>query len=334
MTLAVDTAVLGSGAVALAHALFRSRHGPVVLAGEETPLVPAVERVSAPLLTLLLELGVTPAELDVDRLARERNVAWEDATPSERLGPACAHVDRAALADALWRRVRQCPEVHVVGAVRRAGLGGPGWTATRVVDATGRRALTCRARVHPPAVWVATCCTIPRGDLDPTMRLAAGPTGYAYRLGSARRLTVGWVGPGAPPPDGTAVSEQVAAEGAGWLTDGVELGGAQVVRRVASLAVPVEAGDGRVLAIGDAALARDALASQGTAIGLSDARLAAGGDGAAAVRRRHADGLQRHLDHLAGSLATVRHADAPAWLAYRRWLAELRAAPSMRGVSR
>ena len=118
--------------------------------------------------------------------------------------------------------------------------------------------------------------------------------------------------------------------GAGWLSEDVDLSGAQVVRRVASVAVAVASDDPRVVAIGDAALGRDALASQGTAIGLSDARLAAGpADATSAVRRRHADGLDRHLRHLAGMLATCGYGTAPAWRAYRTWVEQQGAADSV-----
>ena len=200
VTVAVPTAVLGSGAVALARALFQARHGPVVLAGRQETHVPGVERVAAALLTLLLELGVVPGELDVDRLTRTRLVAGEEPSPAGRVGPTCAHLDRTALVDALWRRVRAHQEIQVVPPVVGAidvAFGGTVWRWARVVDATGRRALTATGRLRPDPVWVAACCTVPRGDSDPTMQLAVGPTGYAYRLGSARWLTVAWVAPGA-----------------------------------------------------------------------------------------------------------------------------------------
>ena len=322
MTTAVDTAVLGSGPAALAAALFQARHGPVVLAGRPEACAPGVERVPAPLLTLLVELGIVPAELDVDRLTRVRVVAWDGPDPVERDGPACAHVDRAALVDALWRRVRECPEVHVVPPVVRAAAAvfeGEGWTARRVVDATGRRAVTAAARTQPAPVWVATCCTVPREDADPTMRLAAAPTGYAYRLGSARWLTVGWVGPGSPPRDGAGVADRIAQEGVGWLSDDVDLSGAPVVRRAASVSIATGRDDPRTVRIGDAALAKDALASQGTSIGLSDARLAAGAADGQALADRRADGLERHLRHLRGVLASCAHNRARPWLAYRHW---------------
>ena len=323
MTTAVDTAVLGSGPAALASALFQARHGPVVLGGRPDACPPGVERVPAPLLTLLLELGVVPAELDVDRLTRVRMVAWEEPDPVGRDGPACAHLDRTALVDALWRRVRERPEVRVVSPVVRsvaAVVEGEGWTARRVIDATGRRAVTAAARVQPAPVWVATCCTVPRIDADPTMRLAAAPTGYAYRLGSARWLTVGWVGPGSPPRDGAGVADRIAREGVGWLAADVDISGAPVARRAASVSIATGEDDPRTVRIGDAALAKDALASQGTSIGLSDARLAAGAADGQALGDRRADGIERHLRHLRGMLTTCAHNRARPWLAYRRWL--------------
>jgi hypothetical protein len=72
--------------------------------------------------------------------------------------------------------------------------------------------------------------------------------------------------------------------------------------------------------IGDAALARDALASQGTSIGLSDARLAAGRASALDLERRRADGLDRHLRSLCGTLASCRYRDLSTWSTYGRWL--------------
>lgn len=308
-----ETVVLGSGPVALAHALFAARTGPVVLRCRPPATVPAVESVPAPLLTLLLELGITPAELDVDHLTTKRLVAWEDPAPDERQGPACAHLDRAALAGALWRRVQDCPEVHVPHAEP-----GEFATATGVVDATGRRALTARRHARPSPAWVATCCTLERGDLDPAMRLAAGPTGYAYRLGSARWLTVGWVAPGSPPRDAAELRRRLEDSGAGWLAGDVDFQDGRWSRRVASLSIPFVSPD--VVAIGDAALARDALASQGTSIGLSDARLAAGRASRHDLEHRRADGLDRHLRSLRSALATCRHRGMPAWSDYGRWL--------------
>lgn len=325
--LRVETVVLGSGPVALAHALFTARTAPVILRCRPPATVPAVESVPAPLLALLLEVGVTPAELDVDHLTTNRLVAWDAPTPIERQSPACAHLDRAALAGALWRRVQACPNIQILQPKPRtpasttgAEVTGPGWTADRLIDATGRRAITAHRHARPSPVWIATCWTLKRDDLDPTMRLAAGPTGYAYRLGSARWLTVGWVAPGPPPRDAVQLHRRLDEEGAGWLIEGVDFQHGTGSRRVASLDIPFVTRRPDVVAIGDAALARDALASQGTSIGLSDARLAAKRTTLHDLERRRIEGLDRHLRSLTEVLTTCRYHNLPTWSCYRHWL--------------
>lgn len=331
MTLRVDTAVLGSGPVALAHALFQSRDGPVVLAARPEAPTAGVERVPAALLTLLLELGIVPGELDVDELSRARRVAWDAPSPVESRGPACAHLERTALVDALWRRVRDQPEIHLVPPIARrvdVALAGDGWAATRLVDATGRRAVTATARAHPVPVWVATCCTVPRQGGDPTMQLAAGPSGYAYRLGSARWLTVGWVSPNSPPRDGPGLTSRIALEGGGWLTEGIDLRDATVARRTASISITTLRDDPRTQPLADAALARDALASQGAAIGLSEARLAAEPGARAAMADRHREGIDRHLHHLISLLATCTHHHTQTWRSYASWVQHQHQRPS------
>jgi hypothetical protein len=75
--------------------------------------------------------------------------------------------------------------------------------------------------------------------------------------------------------------------------------------------------------VGDAALARDALASQGVSIGLSDACLIA--DTATtldAMARRRKDAIRRHFRHLIEMATTCRYADAPCWSEYLAWLGQ------------
>ena len=305
--------VLGAGVSGLACALVAARHGPVRLRDRPPgPQAPVVESVPAAALTLLLELGVVPAELGVHRLTRDRTVAWEQAEPQTHTGPACAHVDRAALHAALWRRVVGDPAVTVVG--RGAA------EATGCVDATGRRALTATAVTRPPRTWTASTVTVPATADDGALRLAAAPDGYAYRLGSARWTTAGWVGPGRAPRTAAELHERVEAAAAGWLLDGLSPDPARpTLRRPAGVALPVRA-DGSA-AIGDAALTRDALASQGLSIGLSDAWLAADPSTTAAdLADRHADARRRHLRHLAVMVAECRFAREPVWAEYGAWL--------------
>ncbi len=152
------------------------------------------------------------------------------------------------------------------------------------------------------------------------LRLAAAPDGYAYLVAAADTTTVGWVGPNRPPRDSAALRRRVEGAGAAWLLGGFDLPPAvPTCRRPAGLAIPV-AGRGPV-PIGDAALARDALASQGLSIGLSDACLAAEpATTASAMADRWVDGVGRHLRHLRQTVAACRFADAPVWAEYATWL--------------
>jgi 2-polyprenyl-6-methoxyphenol hydroxylase-like FAD-dependent oxidoreductase len=312
------TTVLGSGIAGTACALFAARHGPVVLAGNPPPRWPtAVESVPAATLTLLLELGIVPRELDVPPLIRRRTGTWEHPAPTHSDGRACAHLDRGALLAALWRRVAAEPRIAVVprGPDRAAAPG-------RLVDASGTRALTAVTVARRPGAWTASTLTVARGNAEPGLYLAAAPDGYGYRLGSANLLTLGWVGSRPPPRDGPELWQRIDSA-AGWLL--TDLPGplpGPTHRRPAGLAVPMAAPD--TVPVGDAALTRDALASQGTAIALSDACLAADPrTSEAQLAARRTDALDRSVRQLAEVLAACRHADEPTWASYRRWLAEL-----------
>jgi len=331
--------VLGGGVAGVACALFAARLGPVRLYARPRTPAPALESVPAATLTLLLELGITPAELGVHRLTRERVVAWDSSTPVAHDGPACAHVDRSVLHNALWARVERDPAVTVTGSLDAAlpefGPAGPGW-----IDATGCRAVTAAAVHRPPRTWTAATVTVPLTE-PAGLRLAAAPDGYAYLVGGYRMVTVGWVGPGRPPRDAAELGSRIDTAGAGWLLDGTGLldvpgspdhdglrpGGDTVpaavstVRRPAGLAIPVPAPGLGPISIGDAALTRDALASQGLSIGLSDACLAARSSTTPdELAARRADAARRHVKHLREMIESCRFAAAPAWAEYTAWL--------------
>jgi hypothetical protein len=306
--------IVGSGTTALAAALFAAHRGPVDLYSRIRPGGSrSVESLPAAALTLLVELGITPDELDVATLSTRRLVAWEDSEPHALDGPACAHIDTAALHHALMRRAARNPAVTFKTELDRSALR-PGW-----VDATGRRAMSARRHIRPPRTWTAALVTVPSTDPG-QLALAAAHDGYAYRLGSAHWTSIGWVGPDRPPLSGAELRARIENRGGAWLLDGVDVpDGVVTYRRASSAAVPEPSG--AAVAVGDAALARDALASQGVSIGLSDACLIA--DPATTpqdMAHRRDDAVSRHFRHLAEMTATCRYADAPTWSEYFAWI--------------
>lgn len=308
-------AIVGGGPTALACALFTARRRPVTLAAKGTHIGHrSVEAVPAATLTLLLELGITPDELGVDRLVRERVTHWSGAEPETAPAPVCAHLDTAALYEALRRRV------HASTAITRTDRWNLAHQRSGWIDATGARAVSSPATLRPRPVWTAALVTIARAGADDRLHLACGADGYAYRLGSAHWLTIGWVAPGRPPMTGAALAARIAAAGAYWLLAGCRIPAAQrTFRRPASAALPQPAGT--VTPIGDAALTRDALASQGLSIGLSDASLAADdGINVEHLTARYAEARWRHLTHLIETFSTAGYADYPVWRDYRRWV--------------
>lgn len=324
---AVADCVVGSGAAALAAALFAARHGPVRLHERRAAQVAScvndhgVENVPAATLTLLLELGITPDEVGVNQLEQHRLVAWESPHPECRTGSASAHVDTGALVDALNRRVGEHPRItRCFSAIQPCAAG--------TFDATGRRSVAIRLPRQPPRTWAAATVTVP-ATADRTMHLAASPDGYAYRLGSADKITVGWVAPEPPPRTAAALDARITSAGAGWLLEGLSpQPDIATRRRPASAALPRLST--RATPIGDAALTRDALAAQGLSIALSDACLATDpAIDAAWWAQRQADAVHRHLRNLQSTVESCHHAAAPAWHQYRQWIQAERAATTI-----
>jgi 2-polyprenyl-6-methoxyphenol hydroxylase-like FAD-dependent oxidoreductase len=320
-----DAVVVGAGPVGLAAVLAAARRGRSLLVARRTPPAkpPRIDAVPAPFLALLLELGVHPALLGVRRLHDTRLVAWERAEPEVIRGPATAHIERPALERLLAGLVARTPRIELVTL---APLRAP---ATRlVIDATGRRAISAQRRVHPPEPWLARTFWAP-GSFTPAaqaFRMAALPDGYAYRLGSGTLIMVGIVGARAGArrtPD--QVERHLRDFGAGWLLAGLPaLGGMRAGRGGVASCQWSEGGSASVLRVGDAALARDALAAQGIASGVSDAfQLAAGeavpGPGWAA--RQH-EQREKHLTALLAVVERCRFRELPTWSRYADFLAE------------
>lgn len=331
----MPTVILGSGPVALACALVRARHGPLHLvlqqSGRRSPPMPRVEVVPSVTLALLVELGVHPHRIGVRGLTRQRLVAWAGADPVGLASAEAAHLERPALDHALLELVLQERAIKLyrasaAGAASAAKqLAGDGST---IIDATGRNSVMSRAVRRPARPWVARLFHVHPGAarMRAGFCLAALPDGYLYRAASANAITVGVVGRGALVGGNGELMFQRLARGPGaWVIDDL----------TPRDWMPVGAGPASIqwscgsngLPIGDAALARDALASQGLANGLSDgcnAALVTSTAEAAAIRARSSSALASHLRSLVAVIEDCRWRAQPAWADY---LAFLRAAP-------
>lgn len=333
-----DLAVLGGGPSGLLCALAAARDRSVALLLDERAAAPelqspSVEAVPASLLALLGEFGITPRSVGVDRLCRERIAAWELAEPITISGNAVAHLVRPHLDAALLRRVLSTPTITTFHAQQEIDFAdgcwsGEGWRARLLVDATGRRAVTATRKIRPPHPWIARLWmateTHPRHA--PVVQTVALRDGYAYRLGTARHLTVGIVGPAYRHVRSFGDLGDVLSEAkAHWLIDGIsalKCGGARVasVQWTTEDTHPPQA----LLRIGDAALARDALSSQGLATSLSDALCAVAAlrtaNGPALFRVRHRQQRRAHLRALIGYISSHRWSTSGVWRQYGEWL--------------
>ena len=207
--------------------------------------------------------------------------------PSTTRGRAVAHLDQVQLTAELLDVARRHPMLSIKSEsqtpVRRNGLWhGTSWRARTLLDATGRAMAMSSCRVHPPRPWVARpfwriASSTQAGHLcaDRSFRIAALPFGYAYRLGSNTADMVWVVGRGEPLSHSPASLERhLRSLGAGWLLEGfAPLTSAHTGR---SHPASVQwSQDSQCSTIGDAALCRDILSSQGLAAGISDALYAA-----------------------------------------------------------
>jgi hypothetical protein len=270
--------VLGSGPVGLLSAIRGRQLGlDVEIHASERPLSqepPRVECVPAQVIALLVEFGVNPKLFGADTLFNERIVQWSDRTASKVSTPGVAHVGRPALDIALLEAaLRAGARFHATGAVRldefkQRHRKKECW----LLDASGRSAVTAIRRACPRRPIVARLFHLP---MRPSLRssalmIAAGPEGYAYRMANAATLTIGVVGrKELVRGDGRQIVAAIA-DFAPWLVEDIP-GESMQPGGSGPASVQWSHGDGTSLPIGDACFARDALASQGLAIGLSDA---------------------------------------------------------------
>lgn len=327
-----QVAVLGSGPVGMvaAHELSKRHRTALITCGLPSADEPQrVEAVPAALLALLVEYGIHPRKVGVERLNETRVVAWESAECVRSRAPAVAHVERPALDLALLDVLTAGRRVEVImrppsafpDEVARLRNGG-----VRLIDATGRKAVTAAKKLRAARPWAARTFTAASRDCaaDGELRVAALPDGYAYRLGSAARLILGVAGRGKALAGAAEGLEGYLTEhGAGWILAGLPPLSYMTPGRIAPASVQwAKGGDARL--IGDAALARDALSSQGLAAGISEALYAAAVEdesGEVLLSLRQREQRAAHLRSLAHLVAACRFRAKEAWQEYEMFVA-------------
>jgi hypothetical protein len=318
-----DTVVIGAGAVGLFAALAAARDGSVLLVARPCAPRARVDAVPLALLGLLVEFGIHPAQLEADDVHDTRLVAWSTPEPAAVPGAATVHIDRGQLEHALRARVQAEPRIAITSA-----LAPEHARASRVLDATGRRAVSASVRVAPPRPLVARSYLV-RGRFSraqQAFRIACLADGYVYRLGTRSAITVGVV---------RAVAGEHASRGdagclgaAAWLSEGCPRAGLRATGRGGLASVQWSIGPASPIRIGDAALARDALASQGLATGFSDALRVLRGQTPDERASWLAGQRRDHLGVIARAIDDAHHREAELWSEYRQFVRHALAASS------
>jgi hypothetical protein len=266
------------------------------------------------LLALLLEFGVHPAEIGAIELQDTRIASWESRDPVVLRTRAMAHVMRPQLDLALRREVLRSPAVTIVQTLDpRASR-----TAARVIDASGRTAVSAVRRVRPAEPFVARTITA-KGQFSRAARafqLAAMPDGYVYRLGTPALLTFGVVAP--KRFHHAAVASKLRQLRLGWILTGLPPLETMAAGRSGIASVQWSEGPHHPIRVGDAALARDSLSSQGMANGLSDALQAA--ENETGLLRRQKEERQTHLASLIREIEGCWCGSSSSWMGYQTFL--------------
>lgn len=335
------THIIGAGPIGLLAAVRASSTGPVVLhvTADLASRVDAncmqmqhnacsVEVVPASLLALLCEMGIHPAAVGVEQFYSHRHAAWEQSQVQTVRTPPVAYVERPALEQVLMGLVRRLPLVEIRATPRERLKGMRDGEAGRVFDATGRRAVTAAAK-HVlrggPVGRTWACQKVNLTDKDREFRIAALPDGYVYRLATPRRVLLGWCGSrrlvSLSPADWKIYLDDADA---GWVALGPGDAPADAVEWLPAKAGPTGAqrcdpSSGLTL-LGDAAFARDALCSQGLALGMTDvfyALAVRGGDEARLWEEHRTGQYIVHLKQLRALTVDCRFRNEPFWHGYR-----------------
>jgi flavin-dependent dehydrogenase len=321
--------VLGAGPVGLIAALHARQVGlPVEVVTDQLPTAGdpcRLEAIPAQMIALLVEFGVHPRLLGVDRIHARRLTQWRSQEAIVTDAPASAHISRPALEVALINLAdRFGVRIRTVGNSAATEISAAVDAGSLILDSTGRSAATAARVARAEVPLVCRTFTQEAGvgpDLD-GFAVAAGPEGYAYRLGNAHQVTLGVVGHGGLlRGNAKGVVENIRAF-APWIVEGIDSEQlAPGCAGSASLQWCEVASEG-IQPIGDARIARDALASQGLAIGISDALRAV--REAAKHAKFDLDPLASHLAHhrkrVGDLIEESPFGSAPHWRRYLGFL--------------
>ncbi len=330
-------AILGNGPVGMLAALRAAKQHPVILLAANPPLATMETRIEAApagLLALLLEYGIHPQQIGVETLFHQRAISWASAQVERISTPRVAHIHRPALDIVLWQKVlselriqvqlgEQTFQLHAMGARANA------WQADYLLDASGRTAITATHFHQARQPWVARNFSLQWRERTSAstsaqyFQLAALPNGYVYRLGSRSAQTVVFVGRDIAVKGGAdALQQRLAQSNAQWLMQGLP-----PLREFAtSPALPSSlqwAQSSRSVLLGDAALARDILGSQGLSCGLSEAILSstlAEESARAAFLQRQTEQRRLHIKALVAQIKVNRYRDSASWADYLAFL--------------
>jgi hypothetical protein len=225
-----------------------------------------------------------------------------------------AYVMRPELDLALRRVVLRSPAVTIVPTLDPHASR----TAARVIDASGRTAVSAVRRVRPTEPFVARTITATEqfARAARAFQLAAMPDGYVYRLGAPALLTFGIVAP--KRFHSAAVARKLRQLGLGWILTGLPSLETMAAGRSGIASVQWSEGPHHPIRVGDAALARDSLSSQGMANGLSDAVQAS--ENETGLWRRHKEERQAHLASLMREIERCWCGSSCNWVAYKTFL--------------
>ncbi|QCB47663.1 hypothetical protein [Hydrogenophaga sp. PAMC20947] len=321
--------VIGAGPVGLLAALrARQLDLPVEILTNRLPVVQDpcwLEAIPAQMIALLVEFGLHPRLLGVDRTHGRRLTQWRSLEVNADEAPPSAHVSRPALELALLGlATRSGVCIRAVGSSVPAEIAGAIDSGSLILDSSGRAALSARYIVRPEIPLVCRTFTqVAKAgrDLD-GFAIAAGPQGYVYRLSNAQHSTLGVVGHGSLlRGDSDKVVENIRSF-APWIVTGIDPERLAPGPAGAASLQWCEAAQGGIQPIGDARVARDALASQGLAIGISDALRAVAGAAANVKIDLGAPEpqLTQHRLRIGELIAESTFASTPQWRGYLDFL--------------